>query len=167
MRFVAVGLFAAGVFALVAADSLVAASKAEEAKRHTETLKTSKDAKKRAEALEELGKLGQIMKSLVEPALPEMKKALADKDAGVRKAAALAYGRVDPDPKEAVPALVKMLKEDKEESVKIAAAQGLAAMGDKAKESLPTLREIQKSEDKKSGLSKAAREAMRSINAKK
>ena len=166
-RIAAVGLLAFGLFALVAADSIVAASKAEDAKKYTEQLKNAKDAKKRAEALEELGKLGQIMKSLVTSAVPDIKKALTDKEASVRKAAALAYGKIDPDPAEAVPALVKMLKEDKDEGVKVAAAQGLAAMGDKAKDALPTLREIQKSEDKKSKLAKAAQDAMRSIRPKK
>lgn len=167
LRIVSLGLLAFGLLALVASDSLVAASKAEDSKKYTEQLKTSKDAKKKAEALEELGKLGQIMKSLATPAEPYIKAALADKEASVRKAAAVAYGKIDPDPKEAVPALVKMLKEDKDEGVKIAAANGLAAMGDKAKEALPSLREIQKSEDKKSKLAKAAQEAVRSINPKK
>jgi HEAT repeat protein len=167
MRFASVGLLAFGLFALVAADSIVAASKAEEAKKYTEQLKSSKDAKKKAEALEELGKLGQIMKSLVTSAIPDIKKSLDDKEASVRKAAAVAYGKVDPDPKEAVPALVKLLKDDKDEGVKIAAANGLAAMGDKARDAIPDLRAVQKSEDKKSKLAKAAQDAMRSINPKK
>lgn len=166
LRLASISILAFSLFALVAADSIIAANKAEEAKKYTEQLKTSKDAKKRAEALVELGKLGQIMKSLVEPAIPEIKKALEDKDSSVRKAAALAYGRIDPDPKEAVPALMELLKNDKDESVKIAAANGLAAMGDKARSAMPALREIQKSEDKKSKLAKAAQDAIRSIGAK-
>lgn len=167
MKLSSLGLFLLGVFGLLAADALVAANKAEDAKKYADQLKTSKDPKKKAEALEELGKLGQIMKSLVEPAVPDIAKALEDKDADVRKAAALAYGRVDPDPKEAVPALVKLLKEDKNEGVKIAAANGLAAMGDKAKSAVSSLREVQKAEDKKSKLAKAAGDAMRSINGAK
>lgn len=167
MKASCIGLFLLGVFALIGAESLIAANKAEEAKKYTEQLKSSKDPKKRAEALEELGKLGQIMKSLVDSALPDIVKSLEDKNADVRKAGALAYGRVDPDPKEAVPALVKVLKDDKEESVKIAAAQGLAAMGERAKEAVSSLREVQKSEDKKSKLGKAAGDALRSINQKK
>lgn len=167
LRIASLGLLAFALVALVASDSLVAASKAEDAKKYTEQLKSAKDPKKKAEALEELGKLGQIMKSLVTSAVPEIVKALGDKEASVRKAAAVAYGKVDPDPKDAVPALVKLLKEDKDEGVKIAAAQGLAAMGDKAKDAMPELRAIQKSEDKKSKLAKAAQDAMRSINPKK
>ncbi len=167
LRITSIGLLAFGLLALIASDSLIAASKAQEAKKYTDQLKTSKDPKKRAEAIEELGKLGQIMKSLAEPALPDIKKALEDKDTGVRKAAATAYGKLDPDPKEAVPVLVKMLKEDKDEGVKIAAVQGLAAMGDKAREAMPTLRQVQKDGDKKSKLSKAAQQALRSINPKK
>ncbi len=167
LRASSLGLFLLGVIGLIVTESYVSASKAEDAKKYIEQLKTSKDAKKRAEALMELGKLGQIMKSLAEPALPEMKKALDDKDSDVRKAAALAYGRVDPDPKEAVPALVKLLKDDKVEAVKIAAANGLAAMGDKAKEAMSALKEVQKSEDKKSKLAKAAGDAQKSIRGPK
>ncbi len=59
-----------------------------------------------------------------------------------------------------------MLKTDKSEEVKVGAAQGLAAMGPNARPALPALREmVQKLE--KGKLEKAAKDAMRSINAKK
>jgi HEAT repeat protein len=165
----AVGVLAVGLFGLVLAGGLEAAGKAEEAKKFTEQLKTTKDAKKKVEAIEELGKLGMIQRSLAEDAFPDIKKALDDKEPMVRKAAAEAYGKLDPDPKEAVPKLTKMLKEDKEESVKVGAANGLAAMRSAAKEALPELRKIAKDlkDDKKSKLGKAAQDASRSITERK
>ena len=122
----------------------------------------------RATALTELGKLGQIQKSLVADAAPLMVKALDDKDAKVRAAAARAYGMIDPDPKEAVPALLKLAKGDKDEDVKVAAVQGLGTMGTGAKAANKDLREIAKTyKDKKSKLGRAAQNALRSINPKK
>jgi HEAT repeat protein len=162
---------AAGLFGLALADGLAAADKAEEAKKYHEQLKATREAKKKVEALEELGKLGQIMTSLAEPALPDMVKALADKDAGVRRAAAEAIGKCDPDPKDVVPALTKLLREDKDEKVKVAAARGLGYMGESAKAATKDLREVQKAGRTKDGkqtpLGRAAGEALRSINGKK
>jgi HEAT repeat protein len=159
-------LFILGILGLVASESFVSAGKAEDAKKYTEQLKTSKDPKKRAEAIVELGKLGQIMKSFTEAALPDIMKGLDDKEAVVREAAALAYGQLDPDPADAVPTLVKMVKEDKETIVKIAAINGLAAMGNKAKAALPTIRDVMKNEDKKSEMFRKAQTAAKSITAK-
>jgi HEAT repeat protein len=158
----------AGLLLLAATDGLIAAPNPKDAAKYTEVLKTSKDPKAKAEALTELGKIGQIQKSLVTPAMEYMMKALEDKDARVRAAAAKSVGMVDPDPKEAVPALLKRVKEDKEESVKIAAIQGLANMGPNAKEASKDLREIAKKEkdNKKSKLGRAAQQALRSINKK-
>ena len=85
-KLVSVSAFAAGLFGLLLADGLEAAGKQEEAKKYHEQLKSTKDAKKKVEALEELGKLGQIMKSLAEPAVPDIIKATEDKSADVRKA---------------------------------------------------------------------------------
>ncbi len=166
LRCITVTAFAVGVFAILSVDGIEAANKQADAKRYLEQLKTTTDAKKKVEALEELGKLGQIMASLAEPAIPYMAKALEDKEPTVREAAAYAYGRSNPDPKDAVPALVKLLKNDKEEKVKLAAASGLAAMGSSAKDAIPALKEIVKNEDKKSKLAKSAGQAMKSINAK-
>lgn len=168
-KLLCLGLFVAGLFALMLPGAVEAAGKAEEAKKHLETLKTSKDAKKKAEALTELGKLGQIMKSLAEPAIPDMMKALEDKDATIRKAAAEAIGKCDPDPKEVVPVLVKMMKEDKDEGVQLGAIHGLASMTDKAKDAMPDLREIVKTNkaDQKSKTGRAAQDALRSIQPKR
>src|SRR2546425_3508147 len=65
----------------------------------------SKDVKTRIAAADDLGHIGQIKKSYTEPAVPALIDALHDADAGVRKAAANALGKVDPDVKLAVPAL--------------------------------------------------------------
>jgi HEAT repeat protein len=104
---------------------------------------------------------------VVAPAVKDMMKALEDKDAGVRAAAAKAVGMIDPDPKEGVPALVKLMKEDKQESVRLAAVQGLAAMGESARAAVKDLRELMQKENsnkKKSQLGRAARDALRAIN---
>ena len=134
-----------------------------EAKKYTDQLQKSKDPKARAEAIEEIGKLAQIHKKLGEAALGDIKKALGDKEVNVRKAAALAYGRCDPDDSDAVASLVELLKNDKDESVKTNAALGLAAMGEKAKAALPSLREaIKGTENKKS--ERIYKDAVRSIS---
>jgi HEAT repeat protein len=170
-KLLCIGLFAAGVFALMLPAAVEAAGKAEEAKKHIETIKTSKDVKKKTEAFEELGKLGQIMKTLAEPAVPDMLKSLEDKDPAIRKAAAECLGKCDPDPKEALPALLKLVKDDKDESVKIGAIRGLASMTDKAaeKDVMTTLREIVKENkgDQKSKIGREAQNALRSIQPKK
>jgi HEAT repeat protein len=152
---------------LVAVSGDVTAQvKVKDAQKHIETLRTTKDNKAKAAALTELGKIGQIQKSLVSSAVPDMMKALEDKDAGVRAAAAKAVGMIDPDPKEAVPALVKLMKNDKDDAVKLAAIQGLAAMGESAKDANGDLRTVVK-DDMKGKLGRAAKDALKSINPKK
>jgi HEAT repeat protein len=171
IRLAAVVGLAAGLFGAVVADGVAAAGKKEEAQKYHEQLKTAKEAKKKVEALDELGKIGQVMKSLVTPAVPDIVKALEDKDAAVRAAAAENYGKCDPDPKDAVPALTKLLKEDKSDDVKIGATKGLAAMGDAAKPAVKDLQEVAKAgrgkDGKRTKLSQAASNAVRSINKKK
>jgi HEAT repeat protein len=161
---------AAGLFGLVLADGANAAGKKEEAKKYHEQLKTATDARKKITALEELGKLGQIMKVLAEPAVPDIFLALEDKDPAVRRAAAEALGKCDPDPKQAVPALLKLLKEDSDERVKISAVRGLGYMGDTARSATRDLRAIvlaNRKDNQLSPLGRAAAEALRSINAKR
>jgi HEAT repeat protein len=152
-----------GLYALTAGGDLFAASKEAEAKKYHELLKSATDAKGKVLALDELGKLGLVSRDLTEKALPDMMKALKDKDATVRAAAAEAVGKCDPDPADAVPALVDLLKNDKSEAVKLAAAKGLGLMGEKAKDATDTLKDVQKANDKKSKLAKAAQDALRSI----
>src|SRR5687768_9217895 len=85
-----------------------AASKEEEAANYTKILKTSKDAKEKARAAEEIGRLGQIKKSFATEAVPYLIDALKDKDAKLRAAAAVAVGKVDADPEKVVPALTDL-----------------------------------------------------------
>jgi len=163
----AVALFNGALYLCVRQEA-IAADREADAKKYGEDLKKSKDAKVKVTALQELGKLAALKKTLVEDALPDIYKALEEKDANVRAAAAFCLGQCDEPTDKAVPLLMKMLKNDKEdESVRIGAAKGLASMGSGAKEALPTLREIQKNTDKKSPLGKAAKQAQKAIDGKK
>ena len=96
-----------------------------------------------------------------------MYKAVEDKDAGVRAAAAEALGKADEPYEKVGDILVKLIKDDKEESVKIAAIKGLTVMGSSAKEALPTIRDVVKetASDKKSKLGLAAKDAQKAISA--
>src|SRR5260370_25683066 len=127
------------VFACLVSPSL--ADKKDDVARLMKELK-AKDAKTRISAAEELGHIGQIKKSLTEPAVPGLIDAMKDTDAGVRKAAADALGKVDPDVTVAVPPLVDALK-DKAAPVKQAAAGALGQIGPDAKDPLPPLPELQ------------------------
>lgn len=163
----AAGLCLALFLLAAGTDGLVAAPSPKDAPKYTEELKTSKDPKAKASALAELGRLGQVQKSLVKDAYPYMVKALEDKDPIVRAAAARAVGMVDPDPAEVVPVLTKMAKGDKDERVQIAAMNGLAAMGANAKGAVPDLRAVLKKEGKDSKLGKTARNTIKGIQPKK
>jgi HEAT repeat protein len=163
LRRLASVLLALGFAGLIAAPDLLAGPKDEEAKRLTELIKTSKDAKTRATAIEEIGKLAQINTKLGAPAVPEIRKALKDKDAGVRKAAALAFGRCDRSDEGSVAALLDVLKSDKDDGVKTNAALGLAAMGPKAKDALPALREAAKNAGDNKKNERIYKDAARSV----
>lgn len=165
-KLLAAAVLFSGAVALMLPDHVRAANKVEDAKKYTQQLKTTKDAKLKITALNELGDLGRLMKPLVADAMPDMIESLKDKDKDVRAAAARAIGKCDPN-SDAVKGLVELLKSEKDESVKIAVINGLSSAGPAARDALPTLREIQKSEDKKSKLAKAAQDASRSIGAKK
>jgi HEAT repeat protein len=162
--FAALALFN-GVLILAIHRDIAAASDISDARKYTEDLKKSKDAKVRSTALLELGKLAVVQKALVSDALPDIYKALEDKDASIRAAAATCLGQCDEPTDKVVPLLLKMLKDEKEDSVKIGAAKGLAAMGPEAKAALPTLREL--ASDKKSPVGKVAGTAVKAIAGKK
>jgi HEAT repeat protein len=162
----AVALFNGMLFICIR-EEVIAADKAAEAKRYHDDLRTGKTVKTKVTALEELGKLAAVQKSLVTDALPDIYKALDDKDAKIRAAAATCLGQCDEPIDKAVPLLMKMLKNDKEdESVRIGAARGLASIGPSAKEALPTLNMLVKA-DKKSQLGKAAIQAAKAIKGEK
>ncbi|HEY8506688.1 MAG TPA: HEAT repeat domain-containing protein [Gemmataceae bacterium] len=155
---------ALAVLALVSAPA-AAQDLEQKAKDLRKELATSGDAKARARAAEELGKIGQLKASYARPAVPDLIKAMKDTDAGLRAAAALALGRVDPDPKVGVPPLVELLK-DKELSVRTAAANGLAAMGPAAKEALPALRAAMKKDREQKRAVRSYRTAIKVISGK-
>jgi HEAT repeat protein len=152
-----------GALYLCVREEVLAGEKAEEAKKYTEQLRKGKDAKAKITALQELGALGQIKKSFITDALPDIYKAVEDKDPGVRAAAAEALGKADEPYEKVGDVLVKVLKQDKEDSVKIGALKGLSAMRDSAKGALPAIRDIIKNADKKSNLAKAAIAANKAI----
>lgn len=158
----------AGLIILASTDALVAGPNPKDVEKYINDLKTSKDVKVRVTALTELGKVGQVKKSLVTPAANYIYEALEDKDAKIRVAAAKSVGMIDPDPKKALPILVKMMKEDKDDAVKVAAAQGLGYIGENAKDAIGDLKGIIKAEnkDKSSKLGKAARQALQTIQPK-
>ena len=77
-------------------------------------------SKEKIAAADGLGKLGAVYAPDARPAAPLLINLLKkDKDAGVREAAARALGRIDPEPKEAVPVLKDALK-DKAVGVRMA-----------------------------------------------
>jgi len=158
----AVALFN-GLLFLTMYQEVIASEREEEAKKYTEQLRKSKDTKTKIKALQGLGELGQIKKSLIAEALPDIYKAVEDKDPGVRAAAAETLGKADEPAEKAMPLLMKILKDDKDEGAKIGAINGLVALGSNAKEALPTLRQIAKDSDKQSKLGKAAKNALKSI----
>ncbi|MBN9117831.1 MAG: HEAT repeat domain-containing protein [Planctomycetes bacterium] len=158
-----------GALYLCVREEAIASEKEDDAKKYTEQLRKGKDTKSKITALQELGNLAQIKKSLVADALPDIYKAVQDKDPGVRAAAAEALGKADEPYDKAGAILVKLIKEDKEDSVKIGALHGLTVMGSSAKDALPAIRDVVKATagDKKSKLGAAAKNAALAISGKK
>lgn len=125
----------------------------------------SKSAKARVGAAEDLGHLGAVRANDVKDAVPALLEVLKkDRDPDVRRAAAVALGKVDPDPKLAVPVLTEALK-DKKPAVRIAVAGALGQLGAEASEAVPALSEMQKDKDR--AVSRAAGMALRNIRSRK
>jgi vesicle coat complex subunit len=78
--------------------------------------------------------------------LTELQKELKDKDAEVRRNAALGIGSIGPEAKAATPALVPVLK-DSDKNVRVAAATALWRMGSAAKAAAPGLVEALKGDE--------------------
>jgi HEAT repeat protein len=92
-----------------------------------------------------------------------------DRDAGVRKNAAEALGKIVPDNKAAVEPLMAALK-DPDNRVRIAAANALGMHGPEAGDAIPALREMMQSAGKdkaNKGLRKAAHGAINAIKGKR
>jgi hypothetical protein len=119
------------------------ATKEEEMTKFIKELK-DKDAKVRATAAEEIGKLGQTKSSLAKPAIAPLLETLKDKETKVRAAAALALGQCDPeDGEKAVKALTELMNDTKEDDlVRRYAVMGLGAMGEKAKAAVGDMRKV-------------------------
>jgi HEAT repeat protein len=125
----------------------------------------NKDAKGRAAAADELGRIGAVHAADAKPAVPLLYKVLKnDLNAGVRKAAVAALGKMDPDPEEAVPAFKEALK-DKAPEVRAAAAGALGMLGPDAKDATSALQQALKDKDRR--VSRAAGMALRAIQGKK
>src|SRR5262249_7747318 len=119
----------------------------------------------RSNAAEDLGELGAVHAPSVKDAVGPLIEAIAeDKDAGVRKAAATAVGKIGSDADKAVPALMEALK-DKALEVKFAAIASLGRFGDQARAAVPPLREIAKDKMNKK-LMQAANQALKRIAGK-
>jgi HEAT repeats len=114
---------------LLAALTVSAATREEEAKRYAADLK-NKDAKVRTTALKELAKLGQLQRKLTEPYVTDIMSALMDKDAKVRGEAARALGLIDPqDTKAAIAKLTEILKDEKAQEAREGQETGLGELG--------------------------------------
>lgn len=155
-----------GMVLIATSPEIGAASKEAEAKKATEDLKKSKDTKTKIASLQKLGELGLIQYAYVEPAVPDVFKAIKDTDAGVRAAAAKTLGMIGPEDKETIPQLTGLLK-DKDESVQLAAAEGLAYMGKKAESAVGALRDAAKGLDAKSKLAKSINTSIKTIQGTK
>jgi len=122
--------------------------KREEMPKYFNMLK-SPNPKDRAAAAQMIGKRGQVNFKDVEQAVEPLKQVLKDKDAGARKAAAIALGSIHPDPEGVVPMLIDTCKNDAAIDVKVAAAESLGVFGPDAKDGAPAIRELMGKFDQK------------------
>jgi HEAT repeat protein len=114
------------------------------------SLLKSPNPKDRAMAAEMLGRRGQVNFKDVENAVEPLKQTLQnDKDAGARKAAALALGNIHPEAATAVPLLIEKTKSDAVLDVRVAAAESLGVFGTEAKEGASAIRELMQKFDAK------------------
>ena len=103
----------------------------------------SKDARRRAEAAEDLGQIGAAARA----AVPALRAALRDEDGIVGVFAAEALARIDPGNKDAIAALIEALK-DRREGVGTAAATALLALGAEGRRGIePLTTVLEKADD--------------------
>ena len=107
-------------------------------------VKTSKDAKARADAIAELGNIANVRTAFLKPAIPDLINLLKDGDANIRRGAAQLLGLIGMDAKVAVPDLIAVLDKGQDGGVRSAAAQALATMRSAAGDAIPALLEVQK-----------------------
>jgi HEAT repeat protein len=122
-------IIAAFALVIFGGATLLAAPREDEAKKYAADLK-SKDAKTRATALKELGKLGSIQRKLTEPYTADIMAALKDSDANVRGEAARTVGLIDPtEKKESIEKLIELLKSEKSEAAREGQETGIGELG--------------------------------------
>lgn len=126
----------------------------------------NKDPKTRAGAAEDLGQVGAIRAQDAEAAVKPLTEALRDKEPNVRRAAALALGRIRLEAKEVVPEVAKLL-EDRSPAVLQAAATSLGAFGAEARSALPALQKAQQNAGKDKKLRKVLQGAIQQVRASK
>jgi HEAT repeat protein len=126
----------------------------------------SADPKARAQAADELGRRGELRAPDVADAQEPLRIALQkDSPEVLRRAAAIALGRIASEPKENVPALMEALN-DKSDLVKMAVAGALGQFGVEAQPAVPALSELAKNMKNKK-LAQAARQALKMIRSAK
>lgn len=113
-------------------------------------VKSDKDAKQRAAAAVELGKVAQTKAEQAQPAIPALVAAVTDEDLEVRKAALTALTFAKPQPQVMMPALIGSLKNIREDKgVRLTVLGMLAAYGPNARDALPFLEFMHQRESKK------------------
>jgi HEAT repeat protein len=126
-------------------------------------LKEDKDAKNRAEAINQMGEVALVRTALVKPAIPALVDAMADPAVEVRRAAANLLGLVNQEHKLVAPVLIKALDKKEDRTVRIAAANALTAFAGHGAAAVMPLSEIKKELD---GMAQDARdnELLQSVN---
>jgi HEAT repeat protein len=155
-----------GVAGLVLAQAGSTLLKKEDIPRTIQLLRKG-SAKQRAAAAEALGQRGAVRSADVKDAVGPLRQLLhKDRDAGVRRAAAEALGNIARELDDTVPALLEAAKTDRSKQVRLAAVGALGRIGPEARAALPDLRRLAGERKKDKQLSRAARMAVKSINAK-
>jgi HEAT repeat protein len=123
-----------------------------EVEDHIKVIKTSKDPKNRAEAINGLAEIAEVKANLVKPAIPVLVASLKDSDVEVRKAAVGLLAGLEPYGKDWVPNLLGVLADGEDRVVRIGAINILGGIENGVKEAIAPLLAIQTKEmDKAEG----------------